>query len=132
MCYKMRNRYINKNRTYYPFNDTININNFVPNNIKTDENSYKHILIHYIGYVTIKDSKYVKIYTVNLLYHVFKNVHRHFQEINRDKYFVLVAKWQQREIKKYEELWSKIRDLIKSVTKTSDDYDEKYMKIKFS
>ena len=35
-------------------------------------------------------------------------------------------------IKKYEELWSKIRDLIRSVTKRSDDYDEKYMKIKFN
>ena len=78
----MRNRYINKNRTYYPFNDTININNFVPNNIKTDENSYKHILIHYIGYVTIKDSKYVKIYTVNLLYHVFIDTFKKLTEIS--------------------------------------------------
>ena len=34
-------------------------------------------------------------------------------------------------IKEYEELWSKIRDLIRSVTKKSDDYDEKYMKINF-
>ena len=34
--------------------------------------------------------------------------------------------------KKYEELWSKIRDLIRSVTKNSGDYDEKYMEIKFS
>ena len=35
-------------------------------------------------------------------------------------------------IKKNEELWSKIRDnIIRSITKNSDDYDEKYMKIKF-
>ena len=27
---------------------------------------------------------------------------------------------------------SKIRDLIRSTTKNSDDYDEKYMKIKFN
>ena len=35
--------------------------------------------------------------------------------------------------KKYEELWIKIRDLIRSITKYSDDYDhdEKYIKIKF-
>ena len=33
---------------------------------------------------------------------------------------------------KYEELWSKIRDLIRSKTNDSDDYDEKYMKIKFN
>ena len=35
-------------------------------------------------------------------------------------------------IKKQEELWIKIRDLIRSLTKNSDDYDEKYMKIKFN
>ena len=35
-------------------------------------------------------------------------------------------------IKKHEELFSKIRDFIRSVTKNSDDYDEKYMKIKFN
>ena len=34
-------------------------------------------------------------------------------------------------IKKYKELWIKIRDLIKAVTEKSDDYDEKYMRIKF-
>ena len=34
-------------------------------------------------------------------------------------------------IKKYEEPWSKIRDLIRSITEISDDYDVKYMKIKF-
>ena len=35
-------------------------------------------------------------------------------------------------IKKYEELWCKIRDLIRSIIKNSDDYDEKYMKVKFN
>ena len=29
-------------------------------------------------------------------------------------------------------MWSQIRDLIRSITKNSDDHDEKYMKIKFS
>ena len=29
-------------------------------------------------------------------------------------------------------MWSKIRDLIRSITKNSDAYDEKYMKIKFN
>ena len=28
---------------------------------KIDEKSYKNILIYYIGYVTIKDAKYVKV-----------------------------------------------------------------------
>ena len=36
-------------------------------------------------------------------------------------------------IEKYEELLNKIRDLIRSITKNSDDYghDKKYLKIKF-
>ena len=34
-------------------------------------------------------------------------------------------------MKEYEELWIKIRDLIRSITKNLDDYDEKYMKIEF-
>ena len=33
--------------------------------------------------------------------------------------------------KRYEELWIKIRDLIRSMTKNLDGYDEKYIKIKF-
>ena len=35
-------------------------------------------------------------------------------------------------LKKCEELWIKIRNLIRSITKNSDDYDEKYMSIKFN
>ena len=46
-----------KNRTYYLFNDIINIKNFDPNNIKIQEKSYKNILVYYTGYVAIKDSK---------------------------------------------------------------------------
>ena len=34
--------------------------------------------------------------------------------------------------KKYEKLWIKIRDLIRSIIKKSDDYDEKYKKINFN
>ena len=32
-------------------------------------------------------------------------------------------------IKTYKELWIKIRELIRSITKNLDDYDEKFMKI---
>ena len=37
-----------------------------------------------------------------------------------------------KKLKKYGELWSKIRDLIRSINKNSNDYDKKYMKIKFN
>ena len=60
-----------KNRTYYFFDDIINIKNFDPNDIKIDEKSNKSILIYYIRHVTIKVLKYAKINSVNLLYLIF-------------------------------------------------------------
>ena len=33
---------------------------------------------------------------------------------------------------KLKNMWSKIRDLIRSITKNSDYHDDKYMKIKFN
>ena len=57
----------------------------------------------------------------------------YFEEINGSKDLTLVPTNESKEkIKRYEELWNKIRDLIRSITKTSDDYDEKYMKIKLN
>ena len=79
-----------KNRTYYFFNDIINIKNFDPNNFKIDGKSYKDILIYYIGYVTIKDLKYVKINSVNPLYFIFNKVDGYLEEINGNEYLTLV------------------------------------------
>ena len=122
-----------KNCTYYFFNDVINIKIFDPNNIKIDENSYKNIFICYTGYVTIKDLKYVKTNSVNRLYFIFVKVNGYFEEINGNKYLMLFhTKDSKEKFKKYEELWIKIRDLIRSITKNVDDYDEKCMKIKFN
>ena len=57
----------------------------------------------------------------------------YFEEINGNKYLTLVPTNESKErIKKYDELWTKIRDLIRSITKISDDCDEKHMKIKFN
>ena len=55
-----------------------------------DEKSYKNILIYYNGYVMIKDSKKVKINSVNLLYFTFNKVNGYFKEINENKYLTLV------------------------------------------
>ena len=48
--------------------------------------SYKNIFIYYIGYVTIKDLKYVKIISVNSLYLTFSKVNGYFREIKKKKY----------------------------------------------
>ena len=49
-----------KNQTYYFFDDIVNVKNFDLDNIKIDEKSYKIILIYCIGYVMIKDLKYIE------------------------------------------------------------------------
>ena len=54
-----------KNHAYFFSDDIIiNIKNFYSNKTKIDEKSYKNILIYYNGYVTFKDSKYVRINSV--------------------------------------------------------------------
>ena len=69
----------------------INTKNFNASNIKIDKKSYKNILFYYIGYVTIKDSKCVKINSANPLYLIFIKVNGYFEEINVNKYLVLVS-----------------------------------------
>ena len=114
-----------KNRIYYFYDDVISIKGFDLSNIQIDENSYKNILTYYIGYVTIKRD--IKIYSVNPLYLNLSKVKGYFEEINRNKYLTLVPTNESKEkIKKYEKLWIKMRDLIKSITKNLDDYDEKH------
>ena len=58
-----------KNRTYYFYNDMINIKNFDQILLKIDRKSYKNIGIYNIGYITIKKiDDCDKIYSVNPLY----------------------------------------------------------------
>ena len=57
--------------TYYFFDDIVNINIFDPNRTEIDEKLCKNN-VYYIRYVTVKDSKFVKINSVNPLYFIIK------------------------------------------------------------
>ena len=61
----------------------INIEDFNPNLLKIDKKSYKNINIYYIGYITMKDSEYVKINSVNPFYLIINKVDVCFKEINK-------------------------------------------------
>ena len=55
--------------------------------------------------MTIKDSKYVKIDSVNPVYHIINKVNEHFEGINKSKYLMLVPTNESKgKIEKYEEL----------------------------
>ena len=86
--------------SYYFFDDVVNIITFISNNLKIYEKSYKNILIYYIGskYVKIKDSKFLKINSVNPLYLIFSKVNVYFEEINENKFLMLVPTNESKEI----------------------------------
>ena len=87
-----RSKDIHKKQTYYIFHDIISIKHFDPSKIKIGEKSYKDILIYYVGYVTIKDSKYIKINSVNPLYLIFNKVNGYFEEeINKNICLTLIT-----------------------------------------
>ena len=46
----------------------INAKDFNPNLLKIDKKTYNNIGIYYIGYITMKNSKYVNIHSVNPLH----------------------------------------------------------------
>ena len=80
----------------------------------------------------MKIKKELKDYRVNPLYLIFGKVNGCFEEINGSKYLMLVPTNESKE--KNKKVWRtriNIRDLIRSMTKNLDGYDEKYIKIKF-
>ena len=73
-----------KNRTYYFYNDLINIKDFDPKLPKIEKNSYKNINIYYIGYIT-KKGEY-KINSVNPLYLLVQRKDGFIEEQRGNKY----------------------------------------------
>ena len=69
-----------KSRTYYFFDDIIKIEDFDSNWLKIDRKSYKNIDIYYTGYITMKDSDYVRINSVNPLYLIIDKVDGFIEE----------------------------------------------------
>ena len=94
---------------------------------------YKNIDIYYIGYITVKDSDYVKINSVNPLYLIINKVNGYFEEISGNKYIVLVSTDKNKEVlTKYTELWDGIKNSIEKINNKSGEYGKDFMKIKFN
>ena len=81
-----------KIRTYYFFNDMINIKNSDQNLLKIDKKLFRNIDISYIGYITIKNiSDNKNIHSVNPLFIVIGKADRRFEDKNGNKYLVFVS-----------------------------------------
>ena len=70
-----------ENRTFYFFDDMINIADFDSSLLKIDKILYKNIGLYYIGCITIKKTdNYENIYSVNSLYLIIGGVHGFIEE----------------------------------------------------
>ena len=123
-----------KNRTYYFYNNIIDLENLKSNLLKIDEKSYKDIGIYNIGYITIKKIDGCKnIYSVNPLYSNMTHATGYIEEKGVNKYLVFDSTNENKElIKKYNDVFNGIRDKIKEINSDKCDYEKDYMKIKFN
>ena len=118
-----------KNRTYYFYNDMINIEKFDSNLLKIDKKSCKNIDIYNIGYIAIKKiDDCENIYSVNALYLIIAHANGYIEEKVVNKYLIFDSTDENKELlKKYNDVWSRIKDKIKEVSNDECDYEKDYM-----
>ena len=123
-----------KTRTYYFYNDIIDIKNFDAWLLKIDKKSYKNIDIYNVGYITIKKIDNCKnIHSVNPLYLLIDHANGYIEEKGVNKYLVFDSTDKNKELlKKYNDVFNEIRNKIKEVSSGECDYKKDYMKIKFN
>ena len=103
-----------KNRTYYFYNDMINIKRFDSNLLKIHKKSYKDISIYNIGYITIKKiDDHENIYSVNPLCLIIAHASGYIEEKGANKYLVFNSTDENKELlKKYNDAFNGIRNKI--------------------
>ena len=130
-----------KNRTYYFYNDIIDLENFDSSFLKLDKKSHKDIDIYNIGYFAIKKIGDCKnIYSVNPLYLRINHAHGYIEcssveEENENKYLIFDSielhsiDENKKLLKKYNDIFDGIMDKIKKGSNDECDYEKDYMKI---
>ena len=106
-----------KYKTYYFYNDQIDLRDFDARLLKIDKKDYYKIDSCYIGYVTIKKiGDYNNINSANPLYLIINEMIGHFEEKNENKYLVLDEIDENKEVlNKYEEIWEGIKKEIEII-----------------
>ena len=123
-----------KNRTYYFYNDIIDIKNFESRLLKIDKKLYKNIGIYNIGQITIKKiDDCENVYSVNPLYLIVAHANGYIEEKGTNKYLIFDSTDENKELlKEYNDVQNGIKDKIKEVSSDECHYEKDYMKIKFN
>ena len=100
-----------KSRTYYFYNDIIDLKDFDARLLKINKKSHKSIDIYYIGYITIKIiDDYESIYSMNPLYLRINHASGCIEEKNGNKYLIFDFADEIKEVlKKYADVWEEIK-----------------------
>ena len=92
-----------KNRTYYFYNDQINLKDFDARLLKVDKKDQKEIDIGYVAVKKIANCNNIN--SVNPLYLMINEIIGHFEEKNENNYLVLDNTDENKVVsKKYEEV----------------------------
>ena len=123
-----------ENRTYYFYNDIIDLKNFQSHSLKIDKKPYKDIDIYNIGYITIKKiDDCENIYGVNPLYLRINYANGYIEEKGVNKYLVFDSTDENKELlKKYNNVFDGIMAKIKEVDDSEGDYENDHIKITFN
>ena len=105
-------------RTYYLYNDLINIKNFNNNNLKLDKKSVLGNDLYYIGYITTTTKQW-NVNSVNPLHLMIKRIKIHFEEKHGDKYLIISS-----ENGDIMQKYQKVFDGIKGIIKKMNDYSQ--------
>ena len=120
-----------KNRTYYFYNDLIDLDGFDADLLKLDKKGVMNINDYYIGYVT-KRAAY-NIDSVNPLYLNIYTLDGFIEEKDGSKYLnITLTDYNNNFLKKYSEVWKEIKNQIVKINNgLGGEYHKDYMKIQF-
>ena len=123
-----------KNRTYYFYNDIIDLKTFDSNNLKLDKKTYKDLDIYNIGYVTIKKIGHgYDVNNVNPLYLHIDNASEYIEEKGSNKCLMFDSTDKNKDLlKRYDDAFNEIMSKIKRIDDDWLKYTKDYTKIKFN
>ena len=129
---KLGNKQINiKNRTYYFYNDIIDLDEFDGSKIKVDKKNFNEIEIYYLGYeYKEKITECNVINSVNPLYLRILDMEDKFKKGKGDNVWYLIIFGDADVLRNFENIWKSIRAKIEENTGGIVQYDKDYMKRK--
>ena len=121
-----------KNRTYYFYNDIINLDEFDGSKIKADQKKFNDIDIYYLGYeYKRKITERNEINSVNPLYLKIKDMKGQFKKGKGDNVWYVIIFGDADVLRIFANIWKSNMAKIEENTGVIVQYDKNYMRIKF-